>query len=121
MELKRLMRWGAGGVVVVGLMLLIAFSYDKILNLGEDSFSILFENFVLSAISIYLMTFLALLIIRYAVMILYSFMEHLEYLLKRRREADPTDFDYREEGNLPMISLVVPAYNEGPVIQPAVR
>ena len=121
MRLKKLTRWASGGAVMVGLMLVIGFSYDKILNLGEDSFSILFENFVLSAISVYLMTFLALLIIRYAVMILYSFMEHLEYLLKRRREADPLDFDYRSDTNLPMISLVVPAYNEGPVIQPAVR
>ena len=121
MELKRVWQWAVGGSVIVGLILLIGFSYDKILVLGEDSFSILFENLILSVISIYLMFFLALLILRYVVMILYSFMEHLEYLLKRRREGHREDVNYRDDGNLPMISLVVPAYNEGPVIQQAVR
>jgi poly-beta-1,6 N-acetyl-D-glucosamine synthase len=120
-ELKRVWQWAVGGSVIVGLILLIGFSYDKILVLGEDSFSILFENLILSVISIYLMFFLALLILRYVVMILYSFMEHLEYLLKRRREGHREDVNYRDDGNLPMISLVVPAYNEGPVIQQAVR
>jgi poly-beta-1,6 N-acetyl-D-glucosamine synthase len=110
-----------GAATVGALMALIGFSYDKILHLGEDSFSILFENLILSAISIYLMFFLALLVIRYAALILYSFMEHLEYILKKRREPDPADNSYQEESALPMISLVVPAYNEGPVIMPAVR
>ena len=51
-------------------------------------------------------------------MILYSFMEHLEYMLKRRREPE---ISYADETSLPMISLVVPAFNEGPVIEAALR
>lgn len=118
MELKKLARYAAALIGIGGVIALGAFTFDKIRGFGDSSFSVLFENFILSAISAYLLLFLALLIIRYGVLILYSFMEHLEYLLKRRREPE---ISYRDDKSLPMISLVVPAYNEGPVIQQAVR
>ncbi|OIP13297.1 MAG: hypothetical protein AUK50_13770 [Comamonadaceae bacterium CG2_30_57_122] len=84
----------------------------------KGSFSILLESLVLSAISTYLLFFLALLVIRYLVLIVYSFLEHLE-TLHTKRDLSPER--YRDESSMPMISLVVPAFNEGIVIQAAVR
>jgi len=84
----------------------------------QGSFTVLLENIVLATMSYYLLFFLFLLIIRYAVLIFYSFMDHLEALYKGRK---PSVSIYREDSLLPMISLVVPAYNEGVVIQAAIR
>ena len=85
----------------------------------QGSFSVLLEHYVLTAISLYLLVFLGLLILRYAVMILYSFLDHLETMF-RRQDRRP-EAQHRQEIGLPMVSLVVPAFNEGAVIQPAVR
>lgn len=84
----------------------------------QGSFTVLLENIVLATMSYYLLFFLFLLIVRYAVLIFYSFMDHLEALYKGRK---PSVSIYREDSLLPMISLVVPAYNEGVVIQAAIR
>jgi poly-beta-1,6-N-acetyl-D-glucosamine synthase len=62
---------------------------------------------------------LGLLIFRYALMIIYSFMDHLETMFKRRDDSPRPEF--REDAGLPMVTLVVPAFNEGLVIQPALR
>ena len=102
---------------MIGLVVLLAFSYNSVRE-TQGSFSVLLESYVLLAVSVYLLFFLVLLIIRYAVLILYSFMDHLESLYKKREV--PTRL-YVEESSLPMISLVVPAYNEGVVIQAAIR
>lgn len=117
MAIKRISRY-AWSAVAIGLMvLLLALSYQSV-RAAKGSFSVLLESYVLSAVSVYLMFFLALLVLRYAVMLLYSFMDHLESMYKKRAEPAPA---YREESSLPMISVVVPAYNEGIVIQPAIR
>jgi poly-beta-1,6 N-acetyl-D-glucosamine synthase len=71
------------------------------------------------SISVYLLVFLGLLIFRYALMIIYSFMDHLETMFKRRDDSPRPEF--REDAGLPMVTLVVPAFNEGLVIQPALR
>lgn len=84
----------------------------------QGSFTVLLENIVLATMSYYLLFFLFLLIVRYAVLIFYSFMDHLEALYKGRKHSVSI---YREDSLLPMISLVVPAYNEGVVIQAAIR
>lgn len=118
MELKKVSRYAWAAVAIGSIITLGAFSFAKIREFSDESFNILFENFILSAISAYLLLFLALLIIRYAALILYSFMEHLEYMLRRQHEPE---ISYRDDKSLPMVSLVVPAYNEGPVIQPALR
>lgn len=104
-------------IAIGGIVSLLYFSYASVRE-AKGSFSVLFESFVLSAISLYLLFFLALLVLRYVVMILYSFMDHVESMYKKRVAPPPI---YREEGSLPMISLVVPAYNEGIVIQAAIR
>jgi len=118
LELKGVSRYAWATLMIGGGVAFIVFSFEKIREFGDESLSILFENFILGAISAYLLFFLSLLIIRYAVLILYSFMEHLEYILRRKHEPKSRPQD---DKLLPMITLVVPAYNEGPVIQPALR
>ena len=117
MALKKFSRYLWAGAALVGLLAVLAFSYNAARQ-DPGAFNVLLENYVLMAVTIYLLFFLVILIIRYFVLILYSFMEHLESLYKQR--AAPTRL-YVEESSLPMISLVVPAYNEGPVIQAAIR
>lgn len=107
--------WSAGAIA--GMVTLLAYSYASVRE-AKGSFALLLESYALSAVSIYLMFFLVILIFRYAVMILYSFLDHLETIYKKRVAPPPI---YREEHSLPMISIVVPAYNEGIVIQPAIR
>ena len=68
---------------MIGLVVLLAFSYNSVRE-TQGSFSVLLESYVLLAVSVYLLFFLVLLIIRYAVLILYSFMDHLESLYKKR-------------------------------------
>lgn len=101
--------------VISGMIYLLIMSYQNVLE-TQGSFSLLLESYVLTFISTYLLIFLGLLVIRYAVLILYSFMEHFE-VIKRGYPR----YVARAESSLPMISLVVPAYNEGLVIQAAIR
>ena len=115
MEVKQVSRYALAVAVVGGLIFLTARSYQSVSE-ARGSFSLLLESYVLAAISFYLLFFLGLLVLRYLLLILYSFMDHLEALRR-----GPPVFTPREESALPMISLVVPAFNEGLVIQAAVR
>lgn len=117
MALKTAFRYVLAALVFIGLITLLAFSYQTVRE-SQGSFSALLESYILTAISAYLLFFLLLLIIRYAVLILYSFMEHLETLYAKRDQKTPS---YREDSALPMVTLVVPAFNEGIVIQAAIR
>jgi poly-beta-1,6 N-acetyl-D-glucosamine synthase len=103
---------------VLFLVALLAATYGKILQLGSGALRVFLENWILGAVGLYLMVFLAILVLRYAFLLLYSFMEHIEYTLSDRTAPPPTE---KQDRQLPMISLVVPAYNEGLVIQPAIR
>jgi poly-beta-1,6 N-acetyl-D-glucosamine synthase len=107
--------------VVVGfviLMALITFSYTQLLDLGALLKRLFGDDAIMFAIGAYLLFFLSLLILRYLGLILFSFLEHIEYVLV----TDPTFTEnYQRDDTLPLISLVVPAYNEGLVIQPALR
>ncbi len=102
------------GAVLVTLVVLLSLSYRSVV-VERGSFALLLESWVLTAISIYLLVFLAILVVRYAVMMLYSYLEHLE----AGRRPPPVG-DGSDEGSLPMVSLVVPAYNEGMVIEAAI-
>ncbi len=117
MAIGKLSRYGWATVALIGVLSILAFSYSSVRR-AQGSFSVLLESYVLMAVTIYLLVFLLLLILRYAVLILYSFMDHLESMFKKRTEQAPK---YRDEASLPMVSLVVPAYNEGVVIQAAIR
>ena len=117
MALTKLYRYLAAFAAIASVFGLIAFLYDSVRD-AKGSFGVLFEHYVLASISIYLLFFLGLLIFRYAVMILYSFMDHLENLI---RKPAPPKSSYREDLSLPMVTLVVPAYNEGLVIEAAIK
>jgi poly-beta-1,6 N-acetyl-D-glucosamine synthase len=58
------------------------------------------------------LAFLVLLVLRYFALLWLGYLQHIE------SEASP---DERELGFLPPVTLVVPAYNEAPVIQAAIR
>ncbi len=115
MELKRASQFGIAGAVLGTLAVVISLSYESVVT-SKASFARLFENYVLAAISLYLVVFLALRVIRYAVLILYSFLDHLEAV-----KRGPVVIEEKLEASLPMVSLVVPAYNEGVVIEAAIR
>jgi len=117
LALKRFARYFFAALVFVGLVTALALSYRTVRE-QEGSFSALLESYVLSAISAYLLFFLVLLVLRYAVLIMYSFLDHIESLYKKRAVIVPK---FSEESSLPMVTIVVPAFNEGIVIQPALR
>jgi poly-beta-1,6 N-acetyl-D-glucosamine synthase len=117
LALKKLSRYIWAASATAGIFLLLAATYNAVRK-SQGAFSVLLENYALMAVTIYLMVFLMLLIMRYGVLILYSFMDHLESLFHKRNAPPPK---FREEATLPMVTLVVPAYNEGLVIQAAVR
>lgn len=117
MEVNKLSRYAIATTAVVGVVSLLVYLYATA-SAMQGSFKILLENVVLATLTYYLLFFLFLLVVRYVVMILYSFMDHMESLYKNREVPAVL---YREEGALPMVSLVVPAYNEGLVIQAAIR
>ena len=114
----RIFRYGLGVSMMLVLVVLISFNHLNLLRLGLGGFRVLLESFVLSAISAYLLFFLSLLVLRYAVLIFYSFMEHMEIQIKKRRQIEnPASF----KTSFPMVSIIVPAYNEGPVIEAAIH
>ncbi|MBC3907119.1 MULTISPECIES: glycosyltransferase family 2 protein [Undibacterium] len=118
MGLRQIYSYLLAATSIAGVVYLFVISFGGIREFDLGKFSILFENLFLSVVSAYLLFFLALLVLRYAMLILYSFMEHLENMMKRRQEPES---NFHDDASLPMITLVVPAYNEGPVIQQALR
>ncbi len=116
--MKRIARYGMAMFAIFSVIALVAFLYNQVRD-ARGSFSALLEHYALIGISVYLLFFLGLLILRYALMIIYSFMDHLEGVFKRP-DTTPRP-EYRENAGLPMVTLVVPAYNEGLVIQAALR
>jgi poly-beta-1,6-N-acetyl-D-glucosamine synthase len=107
--------WAA--IAVGGFGTVLAVSYDTVRQ-SQGSMSVLLESYILSILTFYLLVFLMILVARYAILILYSFMDHIEGLYGKRTEPPSK---YKDDASLPMITLVVPAYNEGLVIQAAIR
>jgi poly-beta-1,6 N-acetyl-D-glucosamine synthase len=104
--------------VVIAIITAAVLVYVQVRDLGPGAVAVLLGNVVLQVISIYLLSFLTVLVMRYLFMMLYSYFEHIEYLEGLKKQEEQAD---QEKEFLPMITLVVPAYNEGPLIQPAVR
>ena len=117
MEIKKISRYVWGFVAALFVLAALSFSFNSVRS-AKGSFALLMESYLLSAISIYLLIFLVLLVTRYSAMVLYSFMDHLEGLYKK---DDSSANQRRDDSSLPLISLVVPAYNEGLVIKAAIR
>lgn len=102
-------------LTALGLLLLVAwYAFNAVQANIAPSIELLMGEPVLQVISIYLLAFLVVLFVRYGVLMLYSFLEHLEHLRGQSLHVEPADATF------PMISLVVPAYNEGPVIEAAI-
>ncbi|QDL53086.1 glycosyltransferase family 2 protein [Rhodoferax aquaticus] len=114
---KQISRYLWAALAVLAVVAVLGYSYQSVTE-AKGSFAVLLESYVLSAVTFYLLAFLVLLVIRYGIMIFYSFMDHLETLFERR--TAPVALP-REDSSLPMVTLVVPAYNEGIVIQAAIR
>lgn len=70
------------------------------------------DQAVFASVITYLAVFFVIVGLRYAILIGFSFMEHIDNLLFDR--THPID---SEDGPFPLISIVVPAYNEGLVIK----
>jgi poly-beta-1,6 N-acetyl-D-glucosamine synthase len=107
--------------IVIGfavLIALVAFSYSQVMALAGLLKKMFGEDAIMFAIGAYLLFFLSLLVLRYLGLILFSFMEHMEYIMV----TDPTFTEnYQRDDTLPLITLIVPAFNEALVIQPALR
>ncbi|MGV8899431.1 MAG: glycosyltransferase family 2 protein [Burkholderiaceae bacterium] len=86
-------------------------------NLVLDiSFVDLSQKLAVTTLNTYLAVFFAVVGLRYVVLICFSFMEHIDNLFFERSRA--------ENGGdvvLPFISIVIPAFNEGLVIQQSIR
>lgn len=103
---------------ILGMLALLAFAFSQLLAMAEAIHRLFSEDIVLFVIGAYLVFFLSLLVLRYLGLIVYSFMEHLAYV----QDTDTTFTDnYQHDDTLPLITLIVPAYNEALVIQPALR
>jgi poly-beta-1,6 N-acetyl-D-glucosamine synthase len=106
------------GTALLLLLVSTIFISIQVRDLGSGALAVLLGNIILKSISLYLLVFLAILVMRYLFMMLYSFFEHIEHLSPTK---DNQETPREADGLLPMISLVVPAFNEGPVIQAAIR
>ena len=86
---------------------------------GWDAHSVDFltESPLISSITNYLTVFLAILVIRYFILIVFSYLEHLDNIKKQALETTSDESDI----GLPFVTIVVPAYNEGLIIQSAIR
>lgn len=75
----------------------------------------------LTTIAVYLTIFMILLVIRYFILIIFSYLEYLDnirnYQLERAAGRPTTVSDKK----LPFITIIVPAYNEGILIQTAIQ
>jgi biofilm PGA synthesis N-glycosyltransferase PgaC len=100
---------------IVVCILLLVLNHQQILSASSSIYALFRTHVLISAITVYLISFLAVLVIRYGVLIIYSYLEHLESV-----NNDKIEKDEAADAVLPFISLVVPAYNEGPVIKQAI-
>jgi poly-beta-1,6 N-acetyl-D-glucosamine synthase len=88
----------AAAVALLGALFINLFG-----NLEVTNFFVDFSTFVL-------LLFLLILIARYALLIWFAYWQHIDHLSE---PAEPEQF--------PKVTIIVPAYNEGPVIKAAVQ
>ncbi len=80
---------------------------------------ILKGNAFITYFTYYLTAFLAVLVIRYFILMIFSYLEHLDNI--RAHELEQGEQRTAEsENRLPFITIVVPAYNEGLIIKAAI-
>ncbi|HUX91228.1 MAG TPA: glycosyltransferase [Gallionellaceae bacterium] len=74
-----------------------------------------------TTVSEYLTLFMVILVIRYFLLIMFSYLEHLDNIKKNEIAKTTGGATPESDHKLPFITIVVPAYNEGRIIQTAIR
>jgi len=92
------------------------FANRAILNSDEFSIKLFLDNAILAVLGGYLVIFLFVLIFRYVGLLFFSLSEHFNRILTHKEYFVSTQLD---QSTLPMVSIIVPAYNEGLVIESA--
>jgi poly-beta-1,6-N-acetyl-D-glucosamine synthase len=108
---KRVLGWIFAAAAIAFMLWLVAVSHLELtrsgLALADD-----LAGTIATMPAMYFLVFIVLLIVRYTVLIVMSFLEHLQ----GRREHPPAD---RLE--TPLVSIIVPAYNEELLIESALE
>lgn len=73
------------------------------------------QNVVIRGTVVLLIVFLCVLVLRYVILLWLAYLQHVQDV------ADPGEGDGDRLRVLPPVSVIVPAYNEGPMIQEAIR
>ncbi|MEN3363419.1 MAG: poly-beta,6-N-acetyl-D-glucosamine synthase [Burkholderiales bacterium] len=98
----------------VGVLLWLPFlEHNRLLVESELALRSFSDDLFVTIAGMYLAFFMAILMFRYIALIVCSYLEYLRRPGTAQDEVDPA--------MLPFISIVVPAYNEGPVIAQALR
>jgi len=92
------------------------FANRAILNSNDFSLKLFLDNAILALLGGYLVIFLFVLIFRYVGLLFFSLSEHFNRILTHKEYFVTTQLD---QSTLPMVSIIVPAYNEGLVIESA--
>lgn len=103
---------------IVAAMAIAVMAYHEILLTAWQALKALNDQIIVLAVGAYLVFFLCLLIMRYLLLVIYSFLEHLSHL-DRDHRAKLEAQARRHDGPYPLVSIVVPAYNEELVIRQA--
>jgi poly-beta-1,6-N-acetyl-D-glucosamine synthase len=109
---KRLLKPAVAAASVGLLLCLPLLEHERLLVESELALRSLGDNLLLALAGIYLTAFMAVLMLRYIALIVCSYLEYLRHC----DMAEPAT-----DSSLPFVSVVVPAYNEGPVIAQALR
>lgn len=105
--------------LLIAVLGTLAYQADwSIINSSGFSVAPILQNAFLTAIGGYLVLFLLVISVRYAALIFLSLAEHFTRLITGDDSYVSTQVDL---SSLPMVSIVIPAYNEGIVIQAAIR
>ncbi len=106
-------------------MVLVAFAaylFSKVMESWNSHINDLVPaNPSVTLITYYFILFISILMMRYFILIIYSYLEHLDNIKKYKLERALGEPTPQSDKNLPFITIVVPAYNEGMNIQTAIR
>jgi poly-beta-1,6 N-acetyl-D-glucosamine synthase len=99
----------AAALLLVGSCLVASFGFD--ISVGS-----VLRSLAEGGMGRYMSVFFAAIGLRYAALICFSFMEHIDNLLYDRNHSER-----RDDAMLPFISIIIPAYNESMLIQSSLR
>ncbi|MEI6113968.1 MAG: glycosyltransferase [Burkholderiales bacterium] len=118
MVARKVLRYALLASLIAAIAVLATMAFWNIVQSSGFSIAPLLQSFILTAIGGYLMLFLLVISLRYAGLIFFSLSEHFTRLTTTDDSYVSTQVDL---SSLPMVTIVVPAYNEGLVIQAALR